>query len=177
MVVESSDSSLFLKRNLRLRSPQPLFVAEPPEGRIKQLLIQRRGPMLVGIRQRGFIRRHADSEMNQLAQTTGQPVADLAQRVRVSQLAEQHRDQLRPATEAFGCSFGTVLLHQRRELKAREMLQQLIKQAHCLYHSFCPPVGDSAAEPLGQKMARRWNNYRGACFLLSSAYDCCLGQE
>jgi hypothetical protein len=83
----------------------------------------------------------------------------------VSQLAEQHRDQLRPATEAFGGSFGAVFLHQRRELQAWEMPQQLIKQAHGLYHSVRPPVGDSAAEPLVPKMARRWNNYRRACFL------------
>jgi adenine C2-methylase RlmN of 23S rRNA A2503 and tRNA A37 len=46
----------------------------------------------------------------------------------VSQLAEQHRDQLRPTTKALGCSFCAVLLHQRRELKAREVLQQLIKR-------------------------------------------------
>jgi hypothetical protein len=60
--------------------------------------------------------------VNQFAQTTGKPVADLAQRVRVSQLAEQHGDQLGPATEAFGRPFGAVFLHQSRELKAREML-------------------------------------------------------
>ena len=99
--------------------------------------------MFVGVSQRGLIRRSVDSEVNQLAQTTGQPVADLAQRVRVSQLAEQHRHQLRPATEALGGPFGPVFPHQRRELQAREVLQQLIKQAHCLYHSVCPPVGDS----------------------------------
>ena len=79
--------------------------------------------MLVGISQGGLIRRYVDSEMNQLAQTTGQPVADLAQRVRVSQLAEQHCDQLRPATEAFGGTFGAVFLHQRRELQTGEMLE------------------------------------------------------
>jgi hypothetical protein len=69
----------------------------------------------------------------------------------MGQLAEQHRDQLGPATEAFSRSFSPVFLYQRRELKARKVLEQLIKQAHCLYHSFCPPVGDSAAEQLAQK--------------------------
>src|SRR3954469_153824 len=52
----------------------------------------------------------------------------------MSQLAEQHRDQLCPATEALGSSFRIVLLHQRREFKARQVLKQLIEQAHCLYH-------------------------------------------
>jgi hypothetical protein len=50
------------------------------------------------------------------------------------------------------------------------VLEQLIKQAHCLYHSFCPPVGEPAAEQLAQKTVRRWSNYRRACFLLRSDY-------
>ena len=68
-----------------------------------------------------LFRRHIDSEVNQFAQTTGKPVADFAQRVDVGQLAEQHRDQLRPATEAFCGPFGPVFLYQRRELEAREV--------------------------------------------------------
>jgi hypothetical protein len=39
--------------------------------------------------------------MHQLAQATRQTVADLAQRVGMGQLAEQHRNQLRSATEPF----------------------------------------------------------------------------
>jgi hypothetical protein len=48
------------------------------------------------------------------------------------QLTEQHRHQLSPATEALRCPFGPVLLHQRRELQTREVLTQLIRQAHYL---------------------------------------------
>jgi hypothetical protein len=59
----------------------------------------------------------------------------------VSQLAEQHRDQLGPATEPFGSSFRTMFLHQRREFKARKVLKQLIEQAHCLYHRFALLLG------------------------------------
>jgi hypothetical protein len=77
--------------------------------------------MPVGIRQRGFIRRHTDSEVNQFAQRTGQPIADLAQRVRMRHLAEEHRHQLRPAGEPFGPAFRVVFSHQRRELRTREM--------------------------------------------------------
>jgi hypothetical protein len=65
---------LVFETKLLLAQPQSLFVTEPPEGRIKQLLIQLRGPVLVGISQGGFIRRYIDSEMNQLAQTTGEPL-------------------------------------------------------------------------------------------------------
>jgi hypothetical protein len=60
-------------------------------------------------------------------------------------LAEEHRHQLRPAGEPFGSSFRVVFSHQRRELRARKMLQQLIEQARRLYHSSCPPWGISDA--------------------------------
>jgi hypothetical protein len=74
--------------------------------------------------------------MNQFAYTAGKSVADLAQGVGVSQLAEQHGHQLCPATEALGSSFCIMFLHQGRELKPREVLEQLIEQAHRLYHCF-----------------------------------------
>src|SRR4051794_3766985 len=71
--------------------------------------------------------------MNQFAQAATQTIADLTQRVGMGELAEQHRHQLRPATEAFGAPFGLVLLDQRSELGARKMLEQLIEQTGCLY--------------------------------------------
>jgi hypothetical protein len=49
------------------------------------------------------------------------------------QLAEQHRDQLRPATEAFGPWFGVVFLDQGPKLHPGKMLEQLIEQTGCLY--------------------------------------------
>jgi hypothetical protein len=91
--------------------------------------------------------------MNQLAHAAGKPVADIAQRIRVRQLAKQHRDQLRPATETFRRPFGAVLFHQRGELRHWKMLQQLIKQTHRLYHRLALLIGDSAAETAWSK---RW---------------------
>jgi len=44
--------------------------------------------VFVGIREGGFIGGLADAEMNQLAQTTAQAVANLAQRISVSELAD-----------------------------------------------------------------------------------------
>jgi len=61
--------------------------------------------------------------MGQLAQAALQAVTDLAQRIGAAELAEQHRDELRPAGEALGGAFGVVLLDQRAELGAREMLE------------------------------------------------------
>jgi hypothetical protein len=113
---------------LLLAQPQPLLIAEARQRRIEQVLIQLGGAMFIGVREGGFIRRHADSEMHQLAEAAGESVADLAQRVRMSQLAKQHRDQLRSATEAFGRPFCFMFFHQSRELEARKILQQLIKR-------------------------------------------------
>jgi hypothetical protein len=66
--------------------------------------------MLVGIRQGGLVRSLIDAEMDQLAQTAGQPVADLAQRIGVAQLAEQHGHELGPTIETLGCALGLMLL-------------------------------------------------------------------
>src|SRR4051794_7209469 len=91
------------------------------------------GPVFISIREGGFVGRFPDPEMNQFAQAATQTIADLTQRVGMGELAEQHRHQLRPATEAFGAPFGLVLLDQRSELGARKMLEQLIEQTGGLY--------------------------------------------
>ena len=80
--------------------------------------------MFVGVGESGFIGRFADPEMHQFAQATAKTVADLAQRVGVGKLAEQHRDQLRPAAKTLGAPFGAVFSDQRRELAPGKMLDQ-----------------------------------------------------
>jgi hypothetical protein len=79
--------------------------------------------------------------MNQLAQTTAQAVANLAQRISVSELAEQHRHQLRPAAKTFGAPFCIVFFDQRSELGPGKMLEQLIEQTRDLYDGFAFLVG------------------------------------
>jgi hypothetical protein len=80
--------------------------------------------VFVGVGKGRFIRRFADSKMNQFAQAAAQTIADLAQRVGVGELAEQHRDQLSPAAEALGAPLGIVCLDQRPKLDPGEMLEQ-----------------------------------------------------
>jgi hypothetical protein len=80
--------------------------------------------------------------MHQPAQTAGQPVADFAQGVGATELAEQHGDELRPAGESFGGMFGAMLLDQSCELGTGKMLEQLIEQAGYLYHGHAFLVGD-----------------------------------
>src|SRR5437870_11551965 len=68
---------LVLETELLLARPQAFFVAEPFEGGVKQIFVQLRGPVFVGIPEGGFIGGLADAEMNQLAQATAQAVANL----------------------------------------------------------------------------------------------------
>src|SRR5438132_11929629 len=68
---------LVLQTELILARPRAFFVAEPFEGGVKQIFVQLRGPVFVGIPEGGFIGGLADAEMNQLAQATAQAVANL----------------------------------------------------------------------------------------------------
>ena len=74
--------------------------------------------MLVGVGQRRAARRLEDTEVDQSPEAAGQTVADLAQRIGPAELAQQHRDELRPAGEALGGALGVVRLDQRPEFVA-----------------------------------------------------------
>jgi hypothetical protein len=77
----------------------------------------------------------ADTQVNKLAEAAGKAAADLPERIRSGQLAEQHRHQLVPAGEALGSSLRPVLPHQRSELDAREVVEKLTEETRDLYHS------------------------------------------
>ena len=119
---------LVLETELLLALPQSFRITEPLERRKKQIFIQLGRAVFIGIGESGFIRRLADAEMNQFAQATAQAVADLAQRIGMGELAEQHRDQLRPAAKAFGAPFRVVFLDQGSELGPGKKLEQLIEE-------------------------------------------------
>lgn len=120
---------------------QALLFTEARQRGPEQFFEQGGGAMLVGIGQSGSAGRLGDAEMDQTAKATGQAVADVAQGVGPAQLAKEHGDELGPAGEALGGAFGVVLFHERGELGAREMLEQLIKEAGSLYDCLGPPSG------------------------------------
>jgi hypothetical protein len=74
-----------------------------------------------------------DPYVHQSPEAAPQAVADLAQRIGTPQLAEQHRDELRPAGKAFGGPLGTVFLDESGKLGSWEVLKQLIEQTRDLY--------------------------------------------
>jgi len=88
----------------------------------------------VGVGQVGLGRFTIDAQVNQLAEAASEAVANLAQGVGLGQLAEQHRRQLRPAGEALGVAFPTVLPDEAGELVTGNLLQKLTEQAGRAYH-------------------------------------------
>ena len=114
--------------------PQHALGAEPLQGRPEQVLEEAGRTVLGGVGERGLLRCLIDAQVGELAQAAGQAVADLAQGVGLSQLAEQHGHELSPAGEPLRTALGAVSLDQCRELRSREVLQQLTEQARSLYH-------------------------------------------
>jgi hypothetical protein len=74
------------------------------------------------------------SGMLQLAQTTGQAVADQSQGISLSQLTKQHRNKLRPACKSSRMSFRFGCFHQSAKFGAGEVMKKLIKQTSGQYH-------------------------------------------
>src|SRR5208283_3565110 len=96
-----------------------------PQQLLEDGLEQLPGSMRIGISQGRSSRRPIQPEMPQLAFGGAQAPADLAQGMRLPQLTEQHRNQLRPAFEATGVALGLVFSDGSLKLQAREQLQQL----------------------------------------------------
>src|SRR6202008_3598930 len=67
--------------------------------------------------------------MLQLSLTRRQPLTDLPQGMGVSQLAKQHRNELAPTGEAARVPFAFMLFGEAFELRSREQLQKLAKNA------------------------------------------------
>ena len=60
--------------------------------------------------------------------------ADLAQALRVSELAKQHHNELLPIAETAGMALGLMLSDQGLELETREELQKLAENAGYSIH-------------------------------------------
>jgi hypothetical protein len=72
--------------------------------------------------------------MEQLAQTAFQAVANQPQRIRVSQVAEQHRNKLCPTRKSTRMPFGFRLFNQRGKFGSGKVIKKLIKQTGGQYH-------------------------------------------
>jgi hypothetical protein len=85
---------------------------------LEHRLVQLPRPVLIGIGQRGPLRRHRHSQVLQLPLAAGQTAADLAQGMRASQLAKQHGQELAPTGEPPRVPLGFVFLDGLLEIPA-----------------------------------------------------------
>jgi hypothetical protein len=72
--------------------------------------------------------------MFQLALAATQTVADQSQRIRLSQLTKQHRNELSPAGKPSRVSFRLGFLNQSAKFRPGEVMKKLIKQTSGQYH-------------------------------------------
>jgi hypothetical protein len=78
--------------------------------------------------------------MLELPFTASQSSGDLPEGMGSAQLAKEHGDELSPAGEAPGVTFGLGLIHRLLELDARKQLQELAEYATESIHQW-PSIG------------------------------------
>ena len=93
-----------------------MLVAKARQCRPEKIFEQCGGAVLIGVRQRGAAGRFGNAEVHQATETAGQTVANLAEGIGASELAEEHGDELRPAAKSLGGVLGTVFPNQGGEL-------------------------------------------------------------
>jgi hypothetical protein len=127
ITVESIESSLLLNEKLLL--PLRRAAAAAPIQDLEDHFVQLPWPMGIGVAQRRALRSLRQAQMPKLAFARRQTLTDLPQRVRSSQLAEHHRDELSPAREAPTVTLGLMELHRSLEFQSRIQLQDLTEDA------------------------------------------------
>ena len=143
-----------LEAELVFARTQALLVAKPRQGSLEQILEQRRGPVLIGIGQRGAAGSFGNAQVHQSAEAAGQAVTNLAERIGTAELAKQHGDELSPAAKTLGGVLGAVFLHQRGELSTGKMLEQLIEKTRTCTIDW-PSLWAAFGEAPRQGMARQ----------------------
>ena len=123
---------------------------------IEDAAVQLPGTVLVGVGQGGTFGRIGQSQVAQLAFAGSQPAANLAQRLRPSQMAEQHGYELSPTTEPAGMALRPVLDDGPLKLGAGKQLQHLAENAGYSYHSGGgPPYGSRLSTQTVAEFYRR----------------------
>jgi len=130
----------------RVQTEQLVFEAELPLATLCRLrpaalietlehgLEQRPWTVLVGVGQRGALRRGIDAQVAELPFAGRQSAGDLAQCLRMPQLAKQHRNELGPAAKATCVALSLMLSYSGLKLQAGELLQHLRENAAYSIH-------------------------------------------
>jgi hypothetical protein len=137
---------LVLESEFVFAGTQALLVPKARQGGPEQIFEQCRGPVFIGVRQRGATGRFGNPEVHQATDAAGKTVTDLAEGIGASELAKEHGYELCPAAKSLGSALSAVFLNQGGELGTRKMLEQLIEQAGSLYDCLGPPCGRRSAK-------------------------------
>lgn len=117
----------------------------PPEQLLEDALVELPRPVRVRIGQRRALRRLLQPQVHHLAQRRAQPAADLTQRVRRTQLAEQHRHELVPTAETLSPALRIQFPHRTVESVSVNHRQHLRKAARHAYHNHASVVVSAAS--------------------------------
>ncbi len=96
--------------------------------------------MLIGVGQGGVFRGFGDTEADQLAFAGLQPFVDFAEALGLAKRAEEHGDELVPATETAGVAFAAVAVDDLFKQRAGHQLEKLAENAG-YFRQGCGPRG------------------------------------
>ena len=85
--------------------------------------------MLIGVGQGGVTRGFFHAEVDEFAFAGLESFVDLAEALRLPELAKKHGDKLVPATEATGMALTLVSFNHPLEQRARNLLENLTENA------------------------------------------------
>lgn len=100
----------------------------------EEVLEQLGGPVVIGVRECGFVRLPVDPQMLELSVAARKSIAYLAQGVGMLQMAELHRHELSPARESLGMLLSVVFGDELFELASRHLMNELTEQTCRAYH-------------------------------------------
>src|SRR6266545_4188032 len=138
-----------IEREQRILEFQPALRrdrAAPLEQNLEQRLEQLPRPMGIRVGQRRAGWCGVDSEVVELPFRRRQAATDLTKRLGPAEMAEQHRHELIPTSEAAGMPFGLVLSGELLELRSGKDLEDLLEDAAYSVHRWGPSCTLSFAQ-------------------------------
>lgn len=126
---------LVFEPELRLPRSQMRHRPEACKKFVEEILEKSRRAALIGIGQGAPLRRRLDSQVDELSVATGQLVDDLPEGIRPCKVTEEHRYELRLASEALGAVLRSVIGNQFVKVHGgKDLRKDLTEKTRYLYH-------------------------------------------
>ena len=126
---------LVFEPELRLPRSQMRHRPEACEEFVEEILEKSRRTMFVGICKSRELRRRLDSQVDELSVAAGQTVDDLPEGIRSCKMAEEHRYELCPGSEALGAKLCLMFDDQFFKVHGgKDLRKDLTEETRYLYH-------------------------------------------